>query len=188
MTSSDLVILVKKQPVGFACGILSLILAGFLYYRGSAIDEKQAAFETKSAEAAKIVSNVAASRNLPEQVQEIQSLTKDLESRLVNAGQLAINQQYFYKLELENEVKLLEVRQNNQQKKGATIYSNVSFNVTVQGPFKKIMGFLDRLENGRHFCRFTGAVFGKNRSGGGPNVFAQDDMTLVLNLELLGQP
>lgn len=187
MTSSDLVIVIKKQPVGFACGMLSLVLAGFLYYRASAIDEKQTEYETKSAEAAKIVSNVTTSKNLPEQVQEIQSLTKDLESRLVNAGQLAINQQYFYKLELENEVKLLEVRQNNQQKKGATVYSGVSFSVTVQGPFKKIMNFLNHIENGRHLCRFTGAVFSKNRTSGGAGS-AQDDMTLVLNLELLGQP
>lgn len=183
MTSADLVSLVKKQPVGFACGVVSLILAGFLYYRGGVVGEKQTEYETKSAEAAKIVANVAASRDLPEQVKEIQALTKELEGRLVSAGQLAINQQYFYKLELESEVKLLEVRQNALPKKGAATYSGVSFNVTVQGPFKKIMTFLNRLENGRHLCRFTGAAFGKSRGGSTP-----DEMTLALNLELLGQP
>ena len=184
MTSADLIALIKKQPLGFACGLLSLIVAVLLYFRSSKIDENQAEFEAKSAEAAKIVSNVSASKNLAEQVQEIQAHTKEMEGRLVRAGQLAVNLQYFYKLEAENDVKLLDVRQNSLPRSSAAAYQGIPFNVTVQGSFKQVMVFLNRLENGRHFCRFSNVVFGKAPPNGGDT----QSMTLTLNLELLGQP
>ena len=185
MTSADLVAAIKKQPVGFGCGLICVMLGVVLYYRSSTIDEKQAEFDTKSAEAAKIISNVTLSKNLPEQVQEIQTLTKELESRLVHAGQLAVNLQYFYKLEAENEVKLVDVRQNAMPRTGAATYGGIPYNVTVQGSFKQVMTFLNRLENGRHFCHFTSAVFGKSSGG---DAGSQNGITLTLNIELLGQP
>ena len=186
MNSADTTALVKKHPIGFACGSLSAILAVLIYYRGSTIEENQSDYETKSAEAAKIISNVSFSKNLPEQVAEIQAQTKGLESRLVHAGQLAVNLQYFYKLEAETEVKLMDIRQSTVPKSGSTIYSGVPYNVAVQGTYKQIMIFLNRLENGRHLCRFSSVIFTKV-NGGGDNS-SQNIMILTLNLELLGQP
>lgn len=183
MTSSDITALIKKQPIGFGCGLLSLLLAGWIYYRSSLIEEKQTEYDAKAAEAGKIISNVGISKNLPEQVGEIQDFTKDLDGRLIKAGQLAINLQYFYKLEAENEVKLLDIRQSSPRK-SSTTYTGIPYNVTVQGSFKQVMIFLNRLENGRHFCRISSAVFGKVQSGNS----TATDMSLALNLELLGQP
>jgi Tfp pilus assembly protein PilO len=183
MTSADLIVLIKKQPLGFACGLVSLVVAGVLYFRSSKIDESQVEFEARSAEAMRIVSNVNASKNLTEQVQEIQAHAKEMEGRLVRAGQLAANQQYFYKLEAENDVKLLDVRQNSLPRTSAATYQGIPFSVTVQGSYKQVMVFLNRLENGRHFCHFSSVVFSKTSGG----VDAQT-MTLTLNLELLGQP
>jgi len=183
MNAADLLADLKKQPVGVACGLICLALGVLLFLRSSAIDERQAEYDAKSAEATQIVSNVSLSKNLPEQVQEIQALTKDLEARLVHAGQLAVNLQYFYKLEAENEVKLLDVRQNPVPK-NATGYMGVSYNVTIQGTYAHVMTFLNRLENGRHFSRFSSVVLSKV-AGNGDN---STNMTLTLNLELLGQP
>lgn len=186
MTSDEIIVRVKKHPIGFACGLVSVCLAGLLYFRSDEVAAKQTEYDTKAAEAAKITSNVTISRNLPEQVADIQAMSKDLESRLVAASQLAVNLQYFYKLEAENDVKLLEVRQGAQPKKGATIYNAVPFNVTVQGSYKQVMLFLNRLENGRHLCRFTNVIFAKSSNAADPSL--QNAMTLTLNLELLAQP
>ncbi len=184
MTSTDIGALVKKYPIVSICGLICAILGILLYFRSSEIDEKQATYEKTAAEANKIISNVSISKNLPEQVEEIRSLAKDLESRLVSAGQLAVNLQYFYKLEAETKIKLLDVRQSSLPKKSATVYSGVPYNVTIQGPFKQVMLFMNRLENGRHFCRFGNVTFNKvsgTTDGSNP-------MTVTLSLELLGQP
>jgi Tfp pilus assembly protein PilO len=185
MTAADITAIIKKQPVGFACGLICLVLGALLYFRSDVIDQDQSDYDTKSAEAAKIIANVSASKNLAEQVKEIQAHTKDMESRLVQAGQLATNQQFFYKLEAENEVKLLDLRQNSIPKSNKTAYVAVPFTLSVQGSYKQIMAFLDRLENGPHFCHFSSATFNKVAGG---DVAAQNTMTLTLNLELLGQP
>lgn len=181
MTSADIIARIKKQPIGFACLLICLLGGGWLYYRSGELDVQQAAYEAKSAEAANFSSNVALAKNLPEQVTELQAATKELDGRLVREGQLAVNLQYFYKLEAENEVKLQDVRQNPRPRTAKVTYVGIPYNVNVQGPYKNVMAFLQRLEKGRHFCRINTANFTK-LSGGDAVV------TLSLSLELLGQP
>lgn len=183
MTTDDLLAMIKKQPVGFACAMLCLICGGLLYFRSDKIAENQAEYEAKSAQAARILDNVRNSEKLPAQVAEIEVLSKEMESRLVHASQLAVNLQYFYKLEAETEVKLIDVRQNALPKAaGKTLYAGIPFNVAVQGTFKQVMSFLQKLENGPHFCHFTSVNFNKT---GGPDPAG---MTITINLELLGVP
>ena len=187
MTSADLIATVKKQPIGFACGALCVICAALLYVRGSKIEENQAEYEAKSAEAAKILANVRFSDKLPEQVTEIQAATKDLETRLIRSGQLAVNLQYFYKLEAENEVKLTDIRQGTPAKGGKLLYMGIPYSVGVSGSYKQVVAFLQRLENGPHFCRFlTLSITKGGGSGTGPD--SASSMTVTLSIELLGLP
>ena len=187
MTSAELMATVRKHPISFACGAICVVCAALLYVRSSKIDENQAEYEAKSTEKDNILSNVRFAEKLPEQVAQIESLTKELDSRLVHAGQLAVNLQYFYKLEAETEVKLIDVRQNNPAKGAKTLYVGIPYTVGVQGPYKQVVAFLQRLENGPHFCRFTVMSFSK---GGGTAADAggATSMTVNLNLELLGVP
>ncbi len=181
MTAADIIARIKKQPIGFACLLICLLGGGWLYYRSGELDVQQAASEAKSAEAANFSSNVGLAKNLREQVTELQAATKELDGRLVREGQLAVNLQYFYKLEAENEVKLVDVRQNPRPRSAKVSYVGIPYNVNVQGPYKNVMAFLQRLEKGRHFCRINTANFTK--LAGGDAV-----VTLSLSLELLGQP
>ena len=185
MTSDELIATVKKQPIGFACGVICLACIALLYFRGSKIEERQAEYEAKSAEASMIVTNVLNSAKLPEQVAEIQALSKELDSRLIRGGQLAVNQQYFYKLEAETEVKMSDMRQNplSRGAKAPTLYSAIPFTLSVQGSFSQLLVFLQRLETGPHFCRFTSVSFVKSAAAADFS-----SMTLSLNLELLGTP
>jgi hypothetical protein len=102
MTSADLIAKIKKQPVGFVCGLICLLCAGWLYYRNGALEERQKKYDDEAAAAATMISNVSLSKSLPAEVAELQAATKELEGRLVRAGQLALNQQYFYRLEAGN--------------------------------------------------------------------------------------
>jgi hypothetical protein len=182
MSTEDLVALLKKHPIGVGCGLVSIVCAVLLYSRSGNIATTQAELEASSAEAAKMIANVRNSKGLAEQVAEIQALSKEMEGRLMKAGQLAINLQYFYKLETENDVKL-EVRPGIFPRNIKTAYAGVPFNVSVQGTFTHVMNFLNRLQNGRHFCHISNASFtkpGGDASGG--------EIILALNLELLGQP
>ena len=193
MTAPELIAAFKKQPIGYSCGLVSVICGALIYFTSSQIEEKEATYEAKSAEAAKILANVRNAAKLPEQVAEVQALAKELETRLIRAGQLAVNQQFFYKLEAETEVKMNDLRQVAIDKAGkpGAQFAAIPFNVTLQGSFKQLLAFLQRLENGPHFCRIKGINFTKG--GGGTeagSALAGPDapMMLSLNLELLGTP
>lgn len=191
MTAADITALLKKHPIGAICVVLSLACGALLYFRADAVAAAQAEYEEKAAEAAKMSDNVKASPGLDEQVAEIQQLGKELDGRLVKVGQLAVNLQYFYKLEADHGVKLLDVRQNTPARStrgaGNTGFTPVPFTVSAQGSYAQLVKFLGALQNGRHLCRITSASF--SRSGGGTSdTTAEQPMNLSLNLELLGQP
>ena len=185
MTSADLVALIKKHPASFACLLLCLVSGVVIYLRYGNISASQADLEAKSSELARMTSNIRNAVGLAEQVAEVRSHAKELESRLLKASQLADNLQYFYKLETENGVKLVDVRQNSLPRNTrAAAYVGVPFNVSVQGTYTQVMNFLNRLQNGRHLCRINTATFGKVAAAEG----AVPLVNLSLNLELLGQP
>jgi Tfp pilus assembly protein PilO len=189
MNSADLIASFKKHPIGFSCGALCVIMGVLLYFRSGKIDEDQAEFEARSAERTKILANVRNSENLPKQLAEMQALAKEMDSRLIRAGQLAVNLQYFYKLEAENEVKLIDIRQGNPPKASKSLYVGIPYNVSVQGSFKQVVAFLQRLETGPHFCHFSAVSFSK--SGGtttDSSGAVTGTMTLNITLELLGLP
>jgi hypothetical protein len=181
MNSADLVAFLKKHPIGVVCGLIAIICGVVLYLRSGNIAASQAELEASSAQAARMASNVKNASGLPEQVAEMQAFTKEVDGRLMKAGQLAVNLQYFYKLETENEVKLIGDPRQGSVGRAKGQYTGVPFAVTVQGPFPNVMNFLNRVQNGRHFCHISSATFTK--VGG-----TTGEMNLSLNLELLGQP
>ena len=183
MTSADLIASLKKHPIGFGCALLSIVCGVLIYLRTDYIQEGQVELEARSTEAANMVANIRNSTNLTEQVAEVQTQAKELEGRLMKAGQLAVTLQYFYKLETENEVKLVDVRQSALPKNAKGLYTGIPFNVSVQGSFTQVMNFLNRLQHGRHFCRINTANFSKTTGNAGGTL-----INLSLSLELLGQP
>jgi Tfp pilus assembly protein PilO len=188
MNSADLIATVKKQPVGVVCGVLCLVFAAVLYVRSDKIEESQTEYDAKSAEAARILTNVSNSKNLPEQAAEMQALSKELDARLIHAGQLAVNLQFFYKLEAETEVKLANVNQGTPAKT-KTQFLAIPFTLAVQGTYKQLFTLLHRLEDRSHFCHFSNVSFTKSGGGGGDTSgTAADAMTMNLNIELLGLP
>lgn len=188
MTNAQLIALLRKHPIGFICGFISLVCAVALYFRSDLIADGQTEAEKQTAQAARALTNIKNATNLPEQLAQAQALTKEMEARLMRAGQLASNLQYFYKLETENEVKLIDLRQGvlptgKAAAKGA--YVGIPYNLSVQGTYAQVIQFIGRLEAGRHFCRFNSASFSKVNAGGGS---ASDAVTAVLSIELFGTP
>lgn len=188
MNTAALTAFIKKQPIGFGCGLLCLVLAVLLYVRSSKIDDSQAVYEAKATERTQILANVRNSEHLHEQVAEMQARAKEMESRLIHAGQLAVNLQYFYKLEAENEVKLMDVRQGVIPRGTKSLYLAIPYSVTVQGSYKHVLAFLQRLEAGAHFCQFKSVTIGKfvGGEGAGSTGGSNTSMNLTLNIELLG--
>lgn len=190
MNAAAITAIIKKQPIGFACGVICLVCGLLLYFRNDAIAENQKTYDERSAKADEMENNVRNAKDLPAQVAAMQAASKEFESRLVRASQLALNYRYFYRLVDEAGVKLSgDVRQGALPAATAGakgLYQGVPYNVTVQGPFHRVLNFLQRLESAGRFCRFNTVNLTKVGSQTGSG--ADDMMNAALTIDLLGVP
>lgn len=192
MTGADLLALIKKQPIAFGCGLVIVACGVALFMRSEAIDSAQAFYQEKEQEFQKIDANVRNAAGLPEATAEMQEAGKQFDARLVRAPQLANNLQFFYRLENDTGVKLIDVRQQSipAPKPGAPkgAYSPIPFAVSIQGDYAQIHDFLRHVEAGPHFLRFNQVTVAKMAAAGDSRAAASAAMSATINLELLGTP
>src|SRR5258708_18402494 len=160
MKSSDILPFLKRRPLQVVCGVVAILFAASIYFRSGKLEENQTLLDTKSAEGEKISANIKNGAGLKEQLEGLTAATAQIESRLIQAGSLGLNLQFFYRLEAETGVKYVDLRQQSTPilGKGAkTNYIAVPFAVTVQGTFQQVFDFLGRLESGSHFFHLKSA-------------------------------
>jgi hypothetical protein len=186
MTKDELVVLIKKNPIGFGCGVASILLIAGLYFRSGEIPAAEAELAQKTAEAERYALNIKNADKLKEQLEAVVAANKAIESRMVHVRDQGLNTQYFYKLMSDANVNRVDFRQGTTTatvpKGSKTAFIPVAFGVSVQGNLTQTLDFLRMLENGTHYCRIltaTCGVSGTNRNA---------PLTLALNLELLGLP
>lgn len=183
MTTQDLMARIKKNPVSIACAAVSVALLLVLFFRADVKGEIENELAEKSAQGERYAANIRHAAQLEEHLNELVAANKEIESRAVRVTALGINSQFFYKLEGETGVKLVDFRQTTQSAgKGKGAYTPVGFTVSARGSFEQLLHFLRLLESGRHYSRVNSASVSVNTSK------RSDPLTMTLNLELLGQP
>jgi hypothetical protein len=184
MTNQEAMVMLRKNPISFGCGALAFLRSVGIYLRSEALPDAEADMTQKSAAAERIASNLKYSTQLKEQADGLVAANTAIDARIIRASQLGANTQYFYKLEADTGVKLLDLRQVTASvaKPAKGSFSPVAFAVTVQGTFPQVIEFLRQVENGTHYCRVMTAVCSSNPSS------RNLPLTLALNLELLGVP
>jgi hypothetical protein len=185
MTGHEFSALLKKNPVSFGGAALSLALIGAIYFRSGEIPAAEAELVQKSAEGERYSTNVKFSAQLKEQHDAVVAANKEIDTRLVRASQVGANTQYFYELEKETGVKLIDIRQLTTSvalpKGGKSAFVPISYSVSAQGTLNQLLDLLRSIEGGAHYSRILTATCG----GTAPN---RGLLTLSLTLELLGLP
>jgi hypothetical protein len=186
MAGEQLISTLKANPISVACGALALTLGILIYVRSGGVPEGQALLDQKTSLGERINANLQNGVGLAEQYAAITASRKEIESRLVRADEIAKNLQFFYKLEAETGVKLVELHQNVvSNKPGKSFYRGVGYAVAVRGDYIRILDFMRRLENGQRFCRVMTATASMSTVSENER---SNELTLNLSLELLGFP
>jgi hypothetical protein len=184
MSNEQLLELLKKNPISVACGVLVLLLGVAIYLRLDLVPESAKLLEEKVSEGERLIANVNNSAQLLEQLAAMTEARTEVEKRFAKRNELAMNLQYFYRLETETGVKLLTLVQNPAPpiKPGTKVsLGGIGFTLSFQGSYLTAMDFLRRVENGFHYSRTTSAgiaTVAGNRAG---------PVTISLSLELFGQ-
>lgn len=186
MNTDSIKVLYKKSPVAFVASAVAIVLFGAYFYRHGALAEMQAQVEQRMADGQRQATNVNFANLLDSQLQAIEVANTNVASRLINPNDLANNLQYFYKLESEAGVKLLNTPRPTAEKikTGKGLYVPVQYAVSVQGSYKQVLTFLRKMEQGVYYCRVKGAVCSEAQK---TNESAQAEVVLSLTVELLGR-
>ena len=184
MTNEELFAFVKKNPISVACGVVAVGLVLSLYFRSGLQEEAEGILAERTAAGERIAANIKNSADLEEDFARISEANKEVALRAVRINELGTNSQFFYKLEGDTGVKLVDFRQTTQSAaKGRGTYQPVGFSVSVQGDLPQLLHFMRLLESGSRYCRVMSASIARSSSAG-----RNAPMTLSLNLELLGTP
>ena len=171
----------KQHPLKIVCGLLALFSGVGVYLVSGKIEETSTLLQQKTTEGLRLAVNVRNSAQLSEQLDALVAAGAKIDDRLVRATQLASNLQYFYRLEADSGLELIDLRQTSSSQP-VKANTGVAFAVTLKGEYSTLLGFLRRLENGTHLSRIvTASISGSPIERAAP-------LTLSMSLELLGQP
>jgi hypothetical protein len=185
MTNEEVIPFLKKNLIAVICVVVTIAIGFTIYYRTDALPDAEKVLADKTKEGELLAANIEDSNQLKEQQASMVEANQVIADRMIQVGQLADNLQYFYRLESETGIKILDLRQNawNPSAKNApkTFFTPVGFQVSAQGDYPKLLDLLRRLETGEHYCRVISCdlkpVDAEHRGG---------QLTVSLNLELLG--
>jgi len=193
MNTQALIAKLKKHPFSTVCGALAIVLLVVYIVRRGAVPEAENQVAQKTTESRRLKNNIAHSAQLKDDLAALEDATAKIDQRLMRASELAKNQQYFYKIEAETGVKLLDLRAGGTSSgapaKNApkTLYSAVPYTCSLQGTYGQLLAFLQRLEQGEHFQRLvTGTVSVATGNTDSGNV-ADPVLSMVIVVEFLGQ-
>ena len=172
----------KKYTTLCVVMLVSALLALWLYIRVDVNDEQQAELDKVTAEDNLCRANITNGAQLQQQVDFLVQANAMITKRAFRAESLALNLQYFYKIESEIGIKYLDLRPGsrpvvaNAKAGNKQRFTALSYAVSAQGNFTQIINYLRKLEQGAYFCRINSASL----IGTDPNY------TITLDLDFLG--
>ena len=185
MSNEEVLAFLRKNVISVTCVAVSIGIGFVLYYRNDNLPDAEKVLQSRTQEGELLAANIEDSNQLKEQQGAMVDANQVISDRMIQVGQLADNLQYFYRLESETGIKILDLRQNAwtppSKNAAKTFFTPVGFQVSVQGDYSKLLDLLRRLETGEHYCRLISCdvrpVDPTNRGG---------QLTVSINLELLG--
>ncbi len=182
-----LIAFIKKHPIGVGCAALALVMAGLTFYRGGDLTALETLLEERTAQGDRLKNNLRYSADLEEHLATMKQAVATIESKAINPGALATNLQFFYRLEQDLELTIIDIRQGvlDNEQKGE--FLAVPYIVSVQGTYLQLLEFLQKLEQGDRLVQFVSANFSPGRGPAAQRADPYDPlMVLTLDLILLG--
>jgi Tfp pilus assembly protein PilO len=177
----------KAHRLAIAALAVALVAGAAGYWRSMGQSDLQTRLENLQSQANRQSDNIRFSQKLDAQYAHLVEINEHLNARLTTATDLASNQQYFYRIEKESGVKLLDLRQTTlpRKKRASGIFTPVPYTISVQGEYSRILKFIRELESGERLCRVVS--FALSNSSGGTGTPARDvSLTFTIDAELIG--
>ena len=94
MTNEEALQFIRRNPIGVAAVAVALALGGWIWYRGDEGPVLEEDLSRRQADALRLGNNVKYAGQLNEQLGALQAANKEIDARVVRAGQVGANTQY----------------------------------------------------------------------------------------------
>ena len=179
--TKDLVNLWKRQPVLCTCGVVVLGLLLSLYFRMGDREEVENALAERTKLRNRQAANIKYGVGLDAQTQRLKTANAALASNALKVGELALNQQFFLRLEAETGVKILDLRPlpvaAPAKDAPADAFVPIGFALSLSGNYDQLVLFMNRLEEGETLGRIVNGGLSGSEAG---------TQTLSITVDLLG--
>ncbi len=150
---NKIVSLLKAYPLAVFSLLVVIICALLIFLRGGAILELSAKEADLNSRIRTIDQNVKNAKDLSKQVEEVNLLVEQVEARLFNRDQRAVNINFFYNMEDRLDVRISNIGQMPAEdpiySKGGVhelkLHSTIAYNISLDGQFEDILRFLYEL-------------------------------------------
>lgn len=182
--------LLKKHPIGVGGVLLAVLLLGLTVVRMGTLGDLETQLLDTQDQADRLKNNLRYSTNLDEDLATMEQAVAAVEAKAINPSALATNLQFFYRLEQELELELIDLRQGVPvESQTKTTYQGIPYNVTVEGTYLQLLAFLQRLEDGDRIVKFVTINLSEARGVRGEAIVETTDprLSLSLDITLLGR-
>ena len=144
----------KQYPLAVASVGITLVLILIIYMRSDRLPSLEAELEQMETTWEVIQNNDLRAVDMQTHLDNITADSEEIDTRLLNQDDKAINYQYIFQLEQRCGVRL-----DNLQQKDPTDndigdhYKAVNFDISASGTYKQILNFVYELQNGKFFTR-----------------------------------
>lgn len=141
---------IKRRPGLAVASFLILFLVVFIIYRYDQLGSHGDQLTELQDDLTKLQNNLVNSAQLERQLDALKKINRVIESTALRPADLARNSQYFYTLEADHNIKLLELQQQPLPTlaRGATqpLHVPLKFTVNVAGEYEQILKFMREIE------------------------------------------
>ena len=144
----------RQYPVAVIGAVVLILCVGVGFLRSSVVAELSAQETELIARIQTINENVKNSNNLEQDVEVLEGHVASIDERLFNRNERSINTNFFYSFEDKLDILISDVNQLTVEDpalvKGGpnelTLYSAITYDITVGGTFQEILGFLYEIQ------------------------------------------
>jgi hypothetical protein len=160
MNAQKLITLIKQHPLATVCALVTLVLLALMFLRGAALGDAEAHYDQVVAEIDEMDQNEKNSIGLSEDVDKVNVLVEDIQSRLMVERARADHYRYFLSLAEASKVSLQDPVFESYLAPGQkdTVVmteqlAEVTYRLNVRGDFNHVMDFIYQLSSGRYLAR-----------------------------------
>ena len=162
---------VKKFRIATIAGAVGFICLAAILIRFPRVGDLREDLRSTESDVLRMRRNIKNAENLASHLETIRSLTDQIESRTLVAGDAAVNNAYFYQFETDN-LEIESVEQRNPEAPKASDpwkmagFDTVAFNLTAAGTFREVLDLAYRIRGGPKLARLTALSLAPAGDGG----------------------